>query len=375
MPAFLASKSLVFDDGVYAASALAMRAGEAPFRTVFSSQGPLFLPLVWLGDLVGFRTIDSPRVIALVSGAVITVATYTCGRRLTTRARALLAAGLVTTSGSVLWVTGPANADGPALACSLLAVAFALRYRVHPTARTAVYIGLAAGAAVSIKALSVPALAAAGALLLCSGSLPTRTRARDAATAAGTAVGVYVLAALPWGVARVWEQSYSYHEQSARENTHAAAAWKIVTTAWDRDLAVLAALALAVLALAGTTLGVSRLSRRSAPDAPPHERSGVREESRDARLIVAVLVGWVALVFALLVWEPALLRAHVAHLVPPLVLLACLRPPPWRVLVVAAVLLTPFWVATNDDILWPQGYDGHAAAVVDRLRTLPDHAW
>ena len=36
--------------------------------------------------------------------------------------RALLAAGLVTTSGSILWVTIPANADGPSLALSVLAL-------------------------------------------------------------------------------------------------------------------------------------------------------------------------------------------------------------------------------------------------------------
>ena len=53
LPGYFAAKSLVFDDAVFAASAFAMRAGEAPFRTVFSSQGPLFLPLIWLGDLVG----------------------------------------------------------------------------------------------------------------------------------------------------------------------------------------------------------------------------------------------------------------------------------------------------------------------------------
>ncbi len=38
LPAFFTDKSLVFDDGVFAASA-SMRAGEAPFKTVFSSQG------------------------------------------------------------------------------------------------------------------------------------------------------------------------------------------------------------------------------------------------------------------------------------------------------------------------------------------------
>ena len=53
-----------------------------------------------------------------------------------------------------------------------------------------------------------------------------------------------------------------------------------------------------------------------------HRRRGARRSGR-------------VLVFALLVWEPALFRAHVAQLVPPLALLASLRPPPWAVLAVA----------------------------------------
>ena len=47
-PALLAVRHLSFDDGVYGASAVALRTGALPFREVFSSQGPLFLPLVWL---------------------------------------------------------------------------------------------------------------------------------------------------------------------------------------------------------------------------------------------------------------------------------------------------------------------------------------
>jgi hypothetical protein len=368
LPAFVAGRSLVFDDGVYAASALAMRAGEAPFRTVFSGSGPLFLPLVWLGDLVGFRTVNAPRVVAVASGVVVTLATYSCARRLTTRSHALFAAGLVTTSGSVLWVTGPVNADGPALAGSLLAVAFALRYRARPSVGAAVFVGFAAGAAASIKALAVPALVAAGVLLLLPNAQELRSRVRAAGAAAGIAIGVYFCASLPWGISRVWDQSFTYHEQSARENTHAGAARKIVTTLWDRDVVVVVALALAAAAM-----GVAWVSHRAARAETPFPRiSG--EAGGDRLVVVAVLLGWVLLVVALLVWEPALFKAHVAHLVAPLVLLACLRPPPWSVLAAAGLIVAPFWVLANDGVLWPAGYGGHAAAVVERLGQLPGDA-
>lgn len=350
LPAFFADKSLVFDDGVFAASAYAMRAGEAPFKTVFSSQGPLFLPLLWLGDLVGFRTVNSPRVLSVASGIVVTIAVYAIARRVTTRGRALLAAGLVTTTGTILWVTVPANADGPSLALSVLAVACALRYRDDPRVRNAVWVGLAAGGAVSIKALSVPAVLIAGLIVLLS-----HREVRDAAIAAGTALVVYLVAALPWGIGRVWQQSFSYHNQAHRIATRAGASEKIWNTLLDRDLLVIVTLGLTVV----TALALLAVGRRA---------------SREQLVVVGMLVVWVLLVLALLLWEPAMWRAHLAHLVVPLALLACLRPPPWPVLAVALVVAAPFWIDQNTAILWPSGYAGHDRALVRKLETLPGDA-
>lgn len=358
LPAFFADRSLVFDDGVFASSALAMRAGEVPFRDVFSSQGPVFLPLLWVADLVGLRTMDAPRVLAVAAGVLLTIAVYACARRLTTRDNALLAAGLVTTSGSVLWVTVPVNADGPSLALSVLAVAFALRYRDDPRLRTAVWMGLAAGAAVSIKALSVPAIVIAGLIVLLS-HRPMREGVRDAAVSAGVAVAVYVVSALPFGIGRVWDQSYVYHQDSHRANTHTGAMSKILDTLWDRDLLVVIA-----VVLAGAAFAVRFVVRR---------RAG-KPADRTLLVVVAGLVLWIVLVFALLVWEPAMWRAHIAHLVPPLALLAALRPAPWSVLAVAGFVAAPFFVSNNQSILWPDGYTGPEAALVHRLEQLPSDA-
>ena len=90
---------------------------------------------------------------------------------------------------------------------------------------------------------------------------------------------------------------------------------------------------------------------------------------------MAGLVLWIVLVSALLVWEPAMWRAHVAHLVPPLALLAALRP---RTVVGArgrrASWSAPFFVSSNRSILWPEGYTGAEAALVQRLERLPADA-
>jgi hypothetical protein len=376
LPAFFASRSLVFDDGVFASSALAMRAGEAPFRDVFSSQGPLFLPLVWVGDLVGFRTLDAPRVLAVAAGVLLTIASYSCARQLTSRANALLAAGLVTTAGSVLWVTGPINADGPALALSVLAVAFALRYRHAPRTLDAVYVGLAAGGALSIKALAVPAVVIAGLVVLAS-----HRRVLDALVAALTAVALYVVAAVPWGLDRVWDQSFAYHDEAVRQDSAAGALGKILRTLWERDLPVLVALALAAVFLVVARVRRSTPHGVGAGEVGAHDDADIDAGSALARAqlpaptpdrFVAIgLALWVVLVVALLVWEPAMWRAHVAHLIPPLALLAALRPAPWKVLLVAAIIVTPIWAVQNHSILWPGADTDARAGVVARLHSLP----
>src|SRR5436853_2778978 len=117
IPAYVAVRHLSFDDGVYGASAVAVRAGGLPFREVFSSQGPLFLPLVWVADVAGLRTFDAPRLLAVASGLALVLATWSAARalRLSTGAT-VMAAALVATSGSVMWVTGPLTSDGPGLA-------------------------------------------------------------------------------------------------------------------------------------------------------------------------------------------------------------------------------------------------------------------
>ena len=92
-PAYLASAHLTFDDGVFGASAVAMRAGGQPYRDVFSSQGPLFLPLVWVADLLGLRTANAPRLLSLAAALVLVLATYAAGRAVTDRGGALLAGG------------------------------------------------------------------------------------------------------------------------------------------------------------------------------------------------------------------------------------------------------------------------------------------
>ncbi|MDQ1432087.1 MAG: hypothetical protein QOF40_2689, partial [Actinomycetota bacterium] len=62
------------------------------------------------------------------------------------------------------------------------------------------------------------------------------------------------------------------------------------------------------------------------------------------------------------------------HLVPPLALLAALRPAPWSVLVVAGLVAAPFFLSNNRSILWPDGDTGPEAALVHTLERFPSDA-
>jgi hypothetical protein len=301
IPALLATRHLSFDDGVYGASAVAMRAGGLPYRDVFSSQGPLFLPLVWLFDLLGLRTLDAPRLLAVASGAALVLATWSAARavRLSTGAAAL-AAGLVAVSGSVLWVTGPLTSDGPGLALAAWAVTAALWYRRSPSLRRAVAAGVLLGAALSVKSLLLAAGLPVAWVLL--------GNRRHLAAAVATAGAVSLAVALPWGLDNVWDQAFDYHLEAAGSRTPVPNLRKVLSTLGDRDLPLLlAALAAMATAVAGRR---SRTRKSTQPANLGGDPVGVR--------LVAV---WLAATVIVLAAEHPLWRNHVSHLVPATALL------------------------------------------------------
>jgi 4-amino-4-deoxy-L-arabinose transferase-like glycosyltransferase len=354
LPAYVSSRELVVDEGVYSSAALAMRDGARPFRQVFSAQGPLHLPLVYAFDLLGGRTLDSPRLLAVVSGIVVTLAIYATARLIGTRASALLAAALVATTGSILWTTAPLTGDGPAAAFTALAVLGAFAWRARPTTLRALLAGLAFGAALAVKVL-VATAAIPIFLLFVLAAEPARRRIGDLAVATGGAVAVIVVSTVPWGVRRVVDQSVTYHTKAPRIESIGSQLDKLLSTVPTRDLPLLAA---AVIGLVATALAARR-----------HGATDTR--GRD----VVVVLAWLVPLVVLLVVEKNMWRPHLAALMLPLALLVALRPPPARVFALALVFLVPWWAVHLHDILWPAPYHGDTAAVIAELRALPEGAW
>ena len=158
LPMFFSPRHVLFDDGVYGATVLAMRHGARPFHEVFSPQGPLHLPILYAGDLLGFRTLNAPRVAPVLAGIAVTLAVWAAGRRLgASRWGAGLAGGLAATTGTMLWTTGPITGDGIAVAFAAIAAWLALTYsRSADDACARSQLGCAMGAALTVKVLVVP---------------------------------------------------------------------------------------------------------------------------------------------------------------------------------------------------------------------------
>jgi hypothetical protein len=167
-------------------------------------------------------------------------------------------------------------------------------------------------------------------------------------------------ASVPWGVDRVWEQSVQYNREASRLTSYPGAVTKALHTLVDRDPIVLVAAGLAVAMVVVARLGWVRAAERPSP-------AGGQLLFRPA----SVLVLWLAVQFALLVYEPAFWRPHVAFLIAPLALLVALRPPPVVALLVGAAVVMPWYLSNVQVVLWPDPYNSEERAAVDALRALP----
>lgn len=343
LPLLRSSRSLVFDDGQYGVTVVGMRHGLAPYRDLFSSQGPLHFPLLYAGDLLGGRTLHAPRTAPLVAGIAASVGVWAIARRLGAPERIARVAGLlVATTGTMLWTTGQVTGDGPAAGFVVAAVWAALVYRDDPGTLRAVVTGALFGGALAVKPLVVTAAIPIGTWLW------AHRRQVHVAAAGAAATAVWFAAALPWGLGRVWRQSVTYHTGAGPEFDKWFQLRKLFSLLGERDAVLVVAV---VLGLVAAARGVGAA----------HSRRG------DA----VVLGVWCAVVAVVLVAEKALFANHLATIVVPLVLVFAVRPPPLRWLAAALVVVVPwnlFWIR---DMLRPGVYRGAEAALVHDLRALP----
>jgi hypothetical protein len=352
LPPLLARRPLAFDDGVYGASAIAMRHGDAPFRDVFSSQGPLFLPLVWLGDLLGGRWLGAPRVLPVAAGIALVVLAAMLARHVADIGGVAAAAAIVATSGVVLVATGSIESDGVVGALGAGAVVAA----AATSGPVIVAVGALAGAALAVKSLmAIPPVLAALWLVA------TRRGWRATALVVAIAAAVVVVTALPWDLDDVWRQSVALHLDGGTQLTPGHNVANIVhdLRRFDRLLLVSAAIAVA--------LTLAALLPRAFGVRDPWKGTGPAHQNQ--RVVVATAI-WLVSALAVLVGNGPLFTHHMGVIVVPAAVLVATVVSRQPLALLLLVLVLP-WQLDALRFEWHVGdLTPNEALVLHDLRTL-----
>jgi hypothetical protein len=341
VPTLFSQPATTFDEGVYGASVFAMRHGGRPFHDVFSSQGPLYLPLLRLADLVGFEAHWAPRLAGVGAGVFVALGCYFLVSRYTNRVKAFSIGIIVALSGSVLRATAPIQSEGPAIAFGLAAVMLAITDEGERPWRPWI-AGAFAGAAVAIKSVFVfPLLAGAVAVYF-------RRRRYGAILAAATGGAIVLVASiLPWGWNAVYEQSIAFQRAVPRATSVVHNLANTILAFGRYDIVLLVAAAAAT---------ISWIARRPAAAGGPQAAPA---------LMVPTLV-WLAGSLVLLIGflGPGVgFRRYLAILVIPVALLVGASRISTSVLLALALLAIPVQLVTQRDIHPPPVSESELAAL------------
>jgi hypothetical protein len=357
LPGFASSRHIDFDEGVYGVSVLAMRDGFLPFREVFSSQGPLFLPLLGLFDLIGLRQFRAVRLGMLLTAVLFTVGVYLIARRATGDGGmfpSLVAAAVVGTSAAGVAAAGPIHSDGIALAFGVWALVALLAGdrlgRWQP-----LVVGLLVGAGMAVKSGFLLPVAVAVAWWF-----GRRGEWKRLGIAALSAAALGLAVTLPWGLGNVWDQFVAFQLEAPRDRVPWPNVRDSIGRLWGRDAIFL------LFGGVGLATLLVRLVRRRWP---PGDRS-----------VQWAVVVWLVATLAFLILGTELERGSYRFLVfaiaPAMVAYAIVRPPH---LVTAlalgvAVLLVPLHIDGADRFLKVQRLNSTPAAIVAELERLPEEA-
>ena len=241
-----------------------MRAGGQPFRDVFSSQGPCSSPCSGPRDLLGPSHRQRPTRARRCWRRCCSSAPPTPpARAITDRAGAVIAAGLVS-------VTRHEPVDHRADRGRRR------RARVrHAHGRP----GACAGATRSPSGAPCGSASASAPRSRSRRCSPRRScRSRSCSSPAGGSarswpgrprpIAFHLVLWLPWGPGNVWAQSYAYHLDVATDRTPGDNARKVLSTLGDRDLLLVVAVVLMVVALILGRRAIDRPARSARLTSP-----------------------------------------------------------------------------------------------------------
>ncbi len=355
LPALRSARHVDFDEGVYGVSVLAMRDGAWPFHDVFSSQGPLFLPVLWVFDTLGLGNFRALRVGMVLIAIVVALGVYVVARRASQSTfAALVAAAGVGTAGAGVAAAGAVHSDGLALALGVGALAVLIAPAPEGRWRPVV-IGALVGAGMAVKSIFLLPVAVAVAW-----HYGWRREWRALAEASGAAAILGLVVTLPWGLGNVWDQFVTFHLDVPRERSPYRNLVATVGRMWRRDALF--------LVLAGSAiLGVLiRLGRRRWPAGP---------RQFHATMLVWLLATAVLLLFGVEM-ERGSYRFLWFFLAPAAVTFAIFQPPVVLVAltVVGGAFLVPRHFDEDNRFLDEQKLAPTSQAIVAALEALPDGA-
>jgi hypothetical protein len=207
-----------YDTGVYLESARMIARGYAAYRRVFSSQPPLWLPLVRFSFFLAGESFFAGQLMVAAAGLVAVASVMAAVAQLQGRASALIAAVLITVAPTQLFWSHAVIAEGPSTAFAAAAMALAARYyRVHRPVWV-VLASIAITCSILTKLFGVYSLPAV-AMLVAAGSAAQaqgprarlRMVARDMAIMLVTAGAVILLFATVRDPLLVWDQAVRFH--------------------------------------------------------------------------------------------------------------------------------------------------------------------
>lgn len=117
-----------YDAGVYLESARMMERGFAPYGQIFSSQPPLWLPLICFAFRLFGETFLAGQLVTATAGLIAIVAVMLIAKQLGGRASSILAGTLVILSPVELEWSRVVNADVPSVALTAVGMVLAARY-------------------------------------------------------------------------------------------------------------------------------------------------------------------------------------------------------------------------------------------------------
>jgi hypothetical protein len=257
-----------YDSGVYLESARMLGRGYPEYVAIFSSQPPLWLPLVRLSFALFGESFLTGQLLMVMASLITIAAVMAIVAQLRGRLAALLAAGLLVLAPVELTWTRTVIAEEPSIAFASVAIAAAVRYSKVGKRLWLVAAALAISCSILTKLFglySVPAI-----LLLVFArwsriSLDWYAKLRgltsDLLMMAAIWLSILVLVALARNLPSVWDEAVRFHWKAAAVSDRSYANnYLILLSAWRSRTIELIILALSVGCTFGGLEGLAILS-------------------------------------------------------------------------------------------------------------------